>query len=98
MAYTKTKLFKCTMAASFLTKRTFSLLKGAFFPAREGFVSARAFSVSLSRSKDDSQGLLAKILGVGSLEKAIDAHSKVLTERETLYEFECKFIVLLDLS
>jgi len=76
------------MAASFLTKRTFSLLKGAFFPAREGFVSARAFSVSLSRSKDDSQGLLAKILGVGSLEKAIDAHSKVLTERETLYEFE----------
>lgn len=76
------------MAASFLTKRTFSLLKGTFFPVREGFVSARAFSVSLSRSKDDSQGLLAKILGVGSLEKAIDAHSKVLTERETLYEFE----------
>ena len=98
MPYTKTKLFEYTMAASFLTKRTFSLLKRTSFPVREGFVSARAFSVSLSRSKDDSQGLLAKILGVGSLEKAIDAHSKVLTERETLYEFECKFIVLLDLS
>lgn len=85
------------MAAALLTKRTFSLLKGTFFPVREGFVSARGFSVSLSRSEDDSQGLFAKILGVGSLEKAIDAHSKVLTERETLYEFECKFIVLLDL-
>ena len=54
-------------------------------------MSARALSVSSCKSSDDSQGLLSKILGLGPVEKATAAHSKVLTERETLYEFECKF-------
>ena len=81
-----------------LTKRTFSLLRRIVFPVREGFASARGLSISISRSKEDSQGLFANIFGLGSLEKATDAHSKVLTERETLYEFECKFIALVTVS
>lgn len=74
-----------------LGKRAFSLLQRSLFPVRESFVAARNLSISTCYRREDSQSLFTKILGVGSLEKATDAHSKVLTERETLYEFECKF-------
>ena len=83
-------VLKSNMATPSMTKRAFSLLQRSLFPVRESFVSARALSVSSYRSKEDSQGLLSKFLGGGTVEKATDAHSKVLTERETLYEFECK--------
>ena len=53
-------------------------------------MSARTLSISSYKRNEDSQSFFSKIIGSGSVEKATDAHSKVLTERETLYEFECK--------
>ena len=81
---------KSNMATLSATRRAFSLLQRSLFPVRESFLSARTLSVSSYKGKEDSEGLISKILGLGSVEKATDAHSKVLTERETLYEFECK--------
>ena len=77
-----------------MTKRTISLFRRPFLPVRESFISARALSISSFKRKEESEGLLSKILGIQSVEKATDAHSKVLTERDTLYEFECKFIAI----
>lgn len=65
-----------------MTKRAISLFKRPFLPARESFKSARALSITSYKRK---------LFGLESVEKATDAHSKLLTEKDTLYEFECKF-------
>ena len=70
------------MAALSITKRAFSLFKRPFLPARESFKSARALSITSYKRR---------FFGDESVEKAKDAHSKLLTEKDTLYEFECKF-------
>lgn len=70
------------MAALSMTKRAISLFKRPFLPARESFKSARALSITSYKRK---------LFGLESVEKATDAHSKLLTEKDTLYEFECKF-------
>jgi len=70
------------MATLSITKRAFSIFKRPFLPAGESFKSARALSITSYKRK---------LFGEESVEKATDAHSKLLTEKDTLYEFECKF-------
>lgn len=69
------------MAALSITKRAFSLFKRPFLPARESFKSARALSITSYKRK---------LFGEDSVEKATHAHSKLLSKKDTLYEFECK--------
>ena len=70
------------MAALSITKRAFSLFKRPFLPARESFKSARALSITSYKRK---------LFGEDSVEKATESHSKILSKKDTLYEFECKF-------
>ena len=76
-----------------MTKLATSLFQRSVLPVGESFISVRALSVS-SKRRDDSESLFSRLLGL-QVEKATDAHSKVLTEKETLYEFECKFYLLI---
>jgi len=70
------------MAALSITKRPFPLFKRPFLPPRESFKSARALSITSYKRR---------LFGKESVEKPTDAHSKLLSEKDTLYEFECKF-------
>lgn len=71
------------MAALSISKRAVSLFKRPFLPVGESFKSARALSITSNKSKFFGQELVGK---------ATDAHSKLLTEKDTLYEFECKVL------
>lgn len=71
------------MAALSISKRAVSLFKRPFLPVGESFKSARTLSITSNKSKFFGQELVGK---------ATDAHSKLLTEKDTLYEFECKVL------
>lgn len=73
------------MAALSISKRAVSLFKRPFLPVGESFKSARALSITSNKSK---------FFGQESVGKATDAHSKLLTEKDTLYEFECKVLFI----
>lgn len=47
----------------------------------------RAFSVSTSK-RDSNESFFSRLTGSPSIERATDAHSKVLTGKETLYELD----------
>lgn len=79
-----------------MTKRAISLFQRPLLPVRESFISARAFSITSYKRREESEGFFSKIMH--SVEKATDAHSKVLTERDTLYEFECKLYIVENIS
>ncbi|RMX50981.1 hypothetical protein pdam_00013918 [Pocillopora damicornis] len=73
------------MAAISVAKRATLLFRRSILPGREGFVSVRALSVTSGKRKEES--FFSTLFG-SQVEKPTDAHSKVLTEKETLYEFE----------
>ncbi|CAH3109210.1 unnamed protein product [Porites lobata] len=74
------------MATLLVAKRAFSLVRRPILPVKQNLVLARGLSLSGYRNSDES--LFSRMLGLGSVEKATDAHSKVLAGRDTLYEFE----------
>ena len=52
--------------------------------------SSKAFSTTVARNSEEDKGFLSNLFGLQQVVKATDAHSKVLTQRDILYEIECK--------